>query len=135
MLQKGSQVLDKLTSNPRMLFLIDGLGAIVSAFFLGVILVRFEENFGMPKSVLYVLASLAAIYAIYSIGCYFFLTNTWRPYLKAIAIANLLHCCLTIGLVFYFYEKLTVLGLVYFLLEIIIVMGLVMIERRAYSKK
>ena len=121
-------ILDKITSNPKKLFLIDSLGAVLTAFFLGVILVRFEDSFGMPKTILYVLSSMACIYAIYSICSYFLLTNIWRPYLKGIAIANLIHCCLTIGLVFYFYQKLTVLGLTYFLLELIVVFGLIIVE-------
>ena len=127
-------ILDKITSNPKKLFLIDSLGAVLSAFFLGVILVRFEDSFGMPKTILYVLSSMACIYAIYSICCYFILANNWRPYLKVIAIANLIHCCLTIGLVFYFYQKLSVLGLIYFFLELVIVSGLIILERKAFSK-
>ena len=127
-------IFDKITSNLKKLFLIDCMGAVLSAFFLGVILVRFEDDFGMPKTILYVLSSLACIYAIYSISCYYILTNTWRPYLKGIAIANMIHCCLTIGLVFYYYQKLTVLGLMYFFLELILVSGLIIVEIKAYSK-
>ena len=40
-------ILDKLSSSPKKIFLLDGLGAALSAFFLGVILVRFETFFGM----------------------------------------------------------------------------------------
>ena len=98
-------ILDKITSNPKKLFLIDSLGAVLTAFFLGVILVRFEDSFGMPITILYYLSSIACVYAIYSISCYILLGNNWRPYLKAIAIANLLYCCTTIVLVFYFYQN------------------------------
>ncbi len=127
-------ILQPLTSNPKRLFLIDGIGAVVSAIFLGVVLVQVEVYIGMPKTVLYVLASLACLYAIYSLSCSFFLPANWRPFLKGIALANLLHCGLTLGLVIYFYQKLTVLGITYFLLEMMIVVGLVVLERMAYSE-
>ena len=44
--------------NPKKLFLIDGFGAIISAFLLGVVLVKFEEKIGVPVSVLYLLATI-----------------------------------------------------------------------------
>jgi len=126
-------ILDKITSNPKKLFLIDSFGAVLTAFFLGVILVRFEDSFGMPRTVLYFLSIVPCIYAIYSICCCFLLVSNWGPYLKGIAIANLVYCCLTIVLVIYFYQKLTILGLIYFLLELIVMSGLIIIERMAFS--
>jgi len=54
--------------------------------------------------------------------------------MKGIIIANLVYCCLTIVLVFYFYQKLTILGLSYFLLELLMISGLIIIERMAFSK-
>ena len=53
---------------------------------------------------------------------------------KVIAMANLIHCFITIGLVFYFYHKLTILGLTYFLIELIIVFGVIIIELKAASE-
>lgn len=127
-------ILDKITSNPKRLLGIDGLGALLSAFFLGVVLVRFEDYFGMPRTVLYALSLVACLFAIYSICCYFLLTHHWRPYLKIITILNILYCCLTMGFVFYFYQKLTHWGLIYFLLEFIVLIVLITIERMALSK-
>ena len=94
----------------KKLFLIDGLGALLSAFLLGVILVRWEPVFGMPAKVLYPLAAIAGVFAIYSLSCHFFLTQNRGRFLKGIAVANLLYCCLTLTLVVYFYSQLTVLG-------------------------
>jgi hypothetical protein len=127
------RLIDKLVSNSKRLFLIDGLGACLTAFFLVAILARFEDSFGMPRTVLYFLSLVACIYAIYSFCCHFFISSNWRPYLKAIAIANAIYCCLTFGLVIYFYPILTILGLLYFLLEIIVVSILVLIELKALS--
>jgi len=126
--------LDKLTANPKRLFLIDSLGAFLTAFLLGAVLTRFEDNVGMPRKVLYSLSILACLYAIYSIGCYFFAGRNWRPFLKAIAMANLLYCCLTMGLVISFYQSLTILGLTYFLGELIVIGALIFTELLTVSK-
>lgn len=120
-----------LTTDINRLFLIDGLGASVSAFFLGVVLIRFENTFGMPRSVLYFLALLPCIFAIYSFGCYFFVKGNHRSYLRGVAVANLLYCVLTIGLVIFHFESLTLLGLLYFFIELIVIVLLVSVELRA----
>lgn len=118
---------------PQKLFLVDSLGALLSAILLGLILARFEKIFGMPQNVLYILAVIPCIFTVYSFLCFLSKTAHWRPLMKIIAIANLLYCCLTAGLMVYFYQKLTVLGLIYFILEIIIVISLAFIEWKTAS--
>ncbi len=120
--------------SPRKLFLLDGIGAIVSALSLGVVLVQFESIFGMPKQVLYCLAAAASIFAIYSLTCYFSNIKYWRPFLKVIAFANLSYCFATAILVFYFYQELTVLGILYFVLEKLIVVPLALFELKTATK-
>jgi hypothetical protein len=122
------QLTNQLAAHPKRLFLIDGLGAFLTAFMLGVVLANFESSFGMPLKTLYFLSFLAGVFCLYSFCCYFFVSGNWRPFLKAIAVANTLYCCLTLRLVFYYYQNLTLLGMVYFLGEIGIVMGLVVVE-------
>lgn len=117
-----------MTLKPSTLFLIDGFGALLSAFLLGVILVEFESTFGMPKETLYLLAFIPCVFAIYDFGCYFSISRKWSPFLKAIGVANLLYCCISIGFVFYHYQVLTTWGLIYFLLEFIVVIALASIE-------
>jgi len=123
-----------MTLNPKNIFLIDSIGAFLTAFFLIGILARFEEFFGMPPTVLYTLSFIACVYAVYSFCCYFFLAGNWLPFLQVIAIANLVYCFLTISFVIYFYQKLTSLGLIYFLLELIVLCSLIVVERREISK-
>ena len=127
-------ILAPLISNPKKLFLIDGSGALLTAFLLGVVLTRFEANFGMPRKVLYPLSTMACLYAAYSMGCYFWVGRNWRPFLKAIALANLIYCCLTIGLVIFFYQSLTMLGFTYFVGELLVIGGLIYVELLAVSK-
>jgi len=127
--------LQRLTANPKQLFFVDGLGAWVSAFFLSMVLAKFEPAFGMPLNVLIILALVPGFFVLYSFGCYFFLKDNWGPFLKAIAVANSLYCLVTIGLVIYHYDKLTFLGIGYFVIEILVVGVLIALEFKASSKK
>jgi hypothetical protein len=113
---------------PKNLFLIDGLGALLTAFFLFVILRTFYEYFGMPQMILTYLSVIALIFSFYSLACFFLLDINWRPFLRIISIANLLYCILTFGLVIYHHQSITLLGITYFLAEIILVCGLVFVE-------
>ncbi|MER0438395.1 hypothetical protein [Emticicia sp. W12TSBA100-4] len=128
------KILDRLTLNPKSLFLIDGLGALLTAFLTGVILRKFEDAFGMPQKHLCVLSILACIFAVYSMNCYFFVGKNWSTYLKIIAIANLMYCLLTAILVIVLYQQLTILGIIYFIGEILIILGLVYVELSFSSK-
>ena len=82
----------------------------------------------MPTRVLYVLAAIACVFAIYSFSCFLRKPENWRPYMKMIAVANLMYVCLTLGLVIFLYRQLTVLGLTYFGLELIVIVILVTAE-------
>lgn len=122
------QMLNKITSNPKLLFLIDGVGALLSAFLLGVVLASAETIFGMPGKTLYFLAALACLFAFYSFWNHARFKENWRPQLRGIAISNLLYCGLTAVLVIFFRQELTKWGLTYFLLEMVVVLCLVAIE-------
>lgn len=108
----------------RQLFLLDGAGAILSAFLSGVVLVMYQFAIGMPIWVLKILALMACGFAVHSLYCYFRVTTRWRFHLKIVAITNLLYCCLTAVLVIYFCKELTLLGILYFVLEMALVSGL-----------
>ena len=112
----------------KKLFLVDSIGALLSAILIGLVLARFEPIFGMPHTVLYVLAVIPCIFSIYSFLCFLSKKRNLQSLMKIIAIANLLYCCLTVGLMIYFYQQLTIFGLIYFVLEIIIVVLLAIIE-------
>lgn len=114
--------------SPKQLFLVDGIGAIVTALLLSQVLARFEAVFGMPSEILYLLAGIAACFAIYSITCHLVVKENWRAFLKGIAIANTIYCLITLGLIIYLKNSITWWGIAYFFGEIIIVMTLVRIE-------
>ncbi|MEP5614050.1 MAG: hypothetical protein ABJP45_17490 [Cyclobacteriaceae bacterium] len=121
-------IVRKLMADPKSLFLLDGIGALVSAILLGVVLVLFESIIGMPVPALYFLACFPCLFLLYDLSCYFSIKRNWSTYIKVIAIANLLYCCLSIGLVVFHFQRLTQLGLIYFLLEFTVVLVLVRIE-------
>lgn len=115
----------------KKLFLLDGFGALLSAFLLGVILVKLETYFGIPKQTLYFLAALPCLFAVYDFYCYFRIEENLGKFLKGIAIVNLLYCCLSIGFAFHHFEKITYLGWAYIIGEIIIVVAIAVVELRA----
>ncbi|MFK7948211.1 MAG: hypothetical protein AB8G11_11505 [Saprospiraceae bacterium] len=126
-----AKLLQKASENPKQLFLIDALGAMVTAFLTGVVLTYFEAFFGMPTSVLIPLALIACVFAVYSSICYFKLNfehDSWQIYLKIIAVVNQLYCGVTFGFVMIYFEQLTTFGIVYFIGEILVVTTLVMVE-------
>lgn len=118
----------------KKLFLVDGIGAIISAFFLGIVLVQLEKYFGIPKTTLYVLAALPCFFAIYDFYCYFNVEQQLGKCLKGIAIVNLLYCCLSIGFAGYHYQEITYLGWGYIVGEIIIVVALAVYELRVANR-
>jgi hypothetical protein len=120
--------------NPKYLFLVDSLGALLSAFLLGIVLVEFEPVFGLPARVLHILALIACCFAVYSFFCFVRLKEKWRPFMRIIAIANLLYCALTFIWVLVLHDGLTALGITYFVLEIIIVVTLAIIELRVAAQ-
>ncbi len=131
---KGKQLLiKKVTSDPKRLFLIDGIGALLTAFSLGIVLIKFEHLFGMPITTLNYLALIACIYALYSITCHLILTKNQTGFLLGIITGNILYCMISIGAVVYHNKSLTPLGWTYFIVEIIIIIALVRLEWITYS--
>jgi len=119
-----------MTIHPRKMFLIDGLGAVASTFMIGLVIAHNVNFFGLPAKAAYFLASLPVLFLIYSLGHYIKFPKVWRPNLKGIAIANLLYCFISIGVIFYHFNSMTIFGLVYFIGEIILLIFLVAYELR-----
>lgn len=124
------QLIEKICLNPERLFLIDAFGAIISAFLLGVILVKLEGIFGIPLPALYLLALLPSGFALYDFYCFFRVKENIGLFLKGIAYINLSYCCISLGLAFYHYKKITYLGWTYVVLEIFMVIVLATLEFR-----
>ena len=127
-------LINQFSLNPKQLFLIDGIGALVSAFLLGVVLVQLESIFGIPKNTLYFLAILPCAFALYDFYCYWKVQKQLAFYLSIIAFVNLAYCFLSIGVAIYHRQKLSYWGWAYILAEVAIVLLLVNIELRTAAQ-
>ena len=114
--------------SPKQLFIIDGAGALFSAFLLGIVLVRFEAFFGIPKAVLYLLAIIPLFFAAFDLLSLLFAQKKPAIFLKAIAFANLSYCLLSLGLAWTHRVNLTFWGWSYLICEILLVLGLAFFE-------
>jgi len=122
------RMIKALTLKSKTVFLIDSVGAALTAILLIAVLKPFHEIFGMPRETLTLLSIVASLLAIYSFSCFVFSDNNRQKLLRTIIVANIAYCILTAGLVIYFYNSLTILGLTYFVGEILIISVLVYIE-------
>jgi O-antigen/teichoic acid export membrane protein len=113
---------------PRRLFLIDAIGALISGSLLAFVLTSYEHLFGVSTDTLNVLAMIAFSFSVYSFSCFLINPKKWRLFMRLIASANLLYCCLTAIWVLGFHPEITLLGIAYFVGEIILVTGLALFE-------
>jgi hypothetical protein len=113
---------------PKTLFLIDGVGALMTALSLIVIVREFIEYFGMSKNEVNYLSLLAFCFCMYSAICYMFLKSNFLPFIRFVGIANSSYCALIIGLMIRYKSSITVIGIIYFLVEIIIICCLSYVE-------
>lgn len=117
-------------ASPANIFLVDSLGACLSTCVLIAIIAPFEPFFRMPVPILYILAAIAASYALYALCCYLARPHNWSRYLRILVGANLLYAGLTASLVLYYYHRITIWCLLYFSLELVVISGLILLERR-----
>ena len=128
------KAINKFKSKPKRLFLLDGLGALLSAFLLGVVLVHFESSFGIPKHALYILAIIPLFFIMYDVLCYFLAKERVGTFLRIIACLNLGYCFLSLLLAFSHIEQIKVLGWAYLTIEIIIVLFIAQLEWKSTFK-
>ena len=110
------------------IFVIDGFGALISSFLLGVVLVKFEYIFGVPRHVLYLLAVIPLFFALFDFLAYNKCLFPYQRSLRMIAIMNILYCCLSLVMAIVHLDSIKTLGYVYIIVEIFIVLYLSIIE-------
>lgn len=118
--------LQKFQSHPKKLFVIDGIGALLSALLLGVVLVRFENLFGIPARFLYFLAAFPLLFACYDFYAYRRLNTAFL--LKGIALLNYFYCGLSLSIALRHMDSITSLGWIYMWAELGIVFVLATVE-------
>lgn len=123
-----TRITNHLMEKPKLIFLIDSAGALLTFILLFGVLRNFEDYFGLPKPKLTFLAVCAVCLCLYSLTCFLFVKHKWTFFIRIISVANLLYCILTGLLLIVYRSQLTSLGVVYFLVEIAIVCALVLLE-------
>jgi hypothetical protein len=118
--------------NEKNIFLLDGAGALVSVFLLGVALPAIQPWLGMPFHILYSLATWALGCAIYSLSCHRLANHRNSRWLQGIMVANALYCLLTASLIVVYFTELTTWGIAYFVAEMPVILGLVLLERKVF---
>jgi hypothetical protein len=121
--------------DPRKLFLIDSIGAVVTALLTGVLLAQFESFFGVPAQTLYLLSIAPVLYAVYSLVCYLRFPASWRMLMRIIASANLLYVIVVNVWMLFFQPGITGWGIMYFVGEFFIVAGIAAIELKTAARK
>lgn len=112
----------------RSIFLLDGVGAVVSVLLLGVVLPALQPWIGMPLRVLHLLALVPIFYGVYSLCCFWLVDHRSPRWLLAIMVANALYCVLTAVLVMVHVGEMTRLGVVYFVADALVIAGVVAFE-------
>ncbi|MEW4567783.1 hypothetical protein AB1L88_07940 [Tautonia sp. JC769] len=110
--------------HPRRLFLIDGLGALVSAAMLGVVLVRLESVFGVPPRMLLVLAIFPVFFAVYDFACFLLDPRSPGRLLRPIGLANLSYVVIGMILMVRHSDFIMLPGWIYLVSEMLIVAAL-----------
>jgi hypothetical protein len=121
-------ITEKLAEKPKLIFLVDGLGALLTACLLFLIPSSNNYYFGLPPNTPTFLSLAALALCIYSLSCYLFLNKNRPFFLRTIIVANLVYCCLTAFLAIRHYQTITALGLTYFIAEIVVICMLIYVE-------
>lgn len=122
-------------SQPKTIFLIDSLGAWLSAFFLFAVLRPYHELVGLPENVLALLAGIAISLSVFSLSAYFWARTKWRVFLGTVALMNTLYVLFTLVILVIHRETLSLWGLLYFIGELFIVLTLIGVEIRFVSNR
>ena len=128
------KVIERFQQHPHLIFLIDGLGAILTALLLLLALPNLPEVFTTPARILQFLGSIAVILAAYSVSNYFIKLAQVRLLIRIIAVGNLLYCLLSVFIVSKLFTTISAWDKVYFAGEVLIVLALAVFEWKLSQK-
>lgn len=109
------------SQTPFKLLALDGAGALLSTFLLGVVMVKWQPFFGMPTHVLYLLAAVPCGFTLFDLIWITLIKRDYQIALRTIACLNIGYIFLSLTLCFWHYTHLTLWGWLYILSEVIIV--------------
>ncbi|WP_420577244.1 hypothetical protein [Ekhidna sp.] len=112
----------------KKIFLVDAIGAMISALLIGLVIAPYEDFFGVPTPIAYLLCLIAILLSAFSLLSYLFAQNSWKKNLRIIAILNLGYCAFTASVLTLNSEGITFWGWSYFILEMLIIFALSRVE-------
>lgn len=121
-------IIDRANQDPHFIFLIDGIGASITALALLLILPHLPEVFTMPVNILYFLGTIALLFAAYSLGNYFAKLSKVKLLISIIAFANLAYCLFSVFIMLQLGDRLSSMDVVYFVGEVMIISALAIFE-------
>ena len=128
------KAIDALNRAPKKWFLVDGIGAALSALLAGAVLVNFEVFLGLPSSALLKLAIAACLIVIYDIHHLLrkdLSPRLLRQRLRVLVSMNAAYVVLSLAFAYNHRQTLTAAGWGYILLEGLVVMSLAVMECKA----
>lgn len=111
----------------QQVFLIDGIGAMLSAVLLWVIY-SCKSIFTIPESMFLLLIFFPVLFACYSLGCAWVRPVKWKLFLSIVMTGNLLYIFYSLCLAILYFEELNIPGLIYFLSETFVILAVVYFE-------
>ena len=116
----------------RQVFVLDGLGALLTASLNVLLLPRLADHLPFPPWLLAALTVAAASFSAYSLSCAYFARDP-RPYLPPIIAANALYCLTTLAAA-WLLPGFSALGFAYVAGEVIVVSCVVALEIACFRR-
>lgn len=122
------QAINIFLSRPALLFLIDGIGALLSASLLLVLHFFFQLTNGLPPTTINSLIGIAILLSAFSLTSGCLLKRDHGRYLRLIAILNGSYLLAVLIVIFYYFSRLELFLLLFFLLESLVISCLIYLE-------
>lgn len=122
------------TNRPSRLFLLDGIGAILSAALLLLLHFVFQVTNGLPPLIVYALVAAALFLSAYSLTCSWLLRRCHAHYLCGIALLNGMYL-LTVWILLVLYcSRLHPILIICFILESVVLGFLIYLELKVTNQ-
>ena len=118
----------------KQVFLIDGIGAIISAIFLSIVY-YIDQVFAVPGNMYKQLILFPVVFAVYSIICSCIHLSKWKIFLSLIALCNVLYASYSLLLAYQYRNELSLPGILYFISETVIILLIVFVEIKCILRK
>ncbi len=127
-------MLEKLAHKPKIVFLTDGIGAMITACLNLFILAPFHYRIGLPQFIFYLLGMVAVAFMLFSFYCFSRVIHQQKPYFITLITANSGYCLITLSLIIIYNQQITPLGFIYFMAELTVILLVIALEKRTLER-